>query len=92
MVLMSTMIILIGVIPAGGEWIHQESYNNILMLAPRIFMASIIAYMVGEFVNSYMIAKLKIHTEGKHLWLRLIGSTVVGQLIDTVLFITIAFG
>ena len=46
MVLMSTMIILIGVIPAGGERAHQESYNNVLMLAPRIFLASIVAYIV----------------------------------------------
>ncbi|AKH32937.1 Inner membrane protein YhhQ [candidate division SR1 bacterium Aalborg_AAW-1] len=91
MVIMSVMIILIGVMPVGGEWPHQESYNNVLMLAPRIFLASIIAYTVGEFVNSYIIAKLKIHTRGKHLWLRLIGSTVVGQLIDTILFVVIAF-
>ena len=62
------------------------------MLAPRIFLASIVAYMVGEFVNSYIIAKMKIRTKGKHLWLRLIGSTLVGQFIDTVLFIVIAFG
>lgn len=61
------------------------------MLAPRIFLASIIAYMVGEFVNSYIIAKLKIKTKGKHLWLRLIGSTLAGQFIDTALFVTIAF-
>lgn len=92
MVLMSSMIILIWVIPAWWERAYQQDYNNILMLTPRIFLASIIAYAVGEFINSYIIAKLKIRTKGKHLFLRLIGSTVAGQFIDTTLFVIIAFG
>ena len=91
MVMMSAMILLIGRLPNAGDWTFQVDYNNILMIAPRIFVGSIIAYFVGEFVNSYMLARLKVRMQGKQLWIRTVGSTLIGQLFDTVIMITIAF-
>lgn len=92
LVLMSFVIWLVGVIPADPDWPFQDSYQNLLMTAPRIALASIVAYFVGEFSNSYILSRLKIFTKGKYLWTRTIGSTLVGELIDSVLFVWIAFG
>jgi len=69
----------------------QQAYQAIFGLTPRILAASFIAYLVGEFLNSFVLAKMKIATRGRHLWLRTIGSTVIGQLADTVFFISLAF-
>ena len=65
----------------------QQAYQAIFGLTPRILAASFIAYLVGEFLNSFVLAKMKIATRGRHLWMRTIGSTVVGQFADTVFFI-----
>ena len=59
---------------------------------PRLVVASLIAYWAGEFANSFVMARMKVVTAGKHLWMRTIGSTAIGQAVDTVLVITIAFG
>ncbi len=91
MVLMSLTVILVGGLPAAVDWTFQSDYNNILMLTPRIFLASIIAYFAGEFSNSYLLAKIKIRMQGDRLWMRTIGSTLIGQIIDTGLFVGIAF-
>ena len=72
-------------------WDLQEAYATIYHAAPRVFAASIIAYLVGEFTNSMILAKLKILTDGRYLWLRAISSTAVGAGIDTLLFAHIAF-
>jgi uncharacterized integral membrane protein (TIGR00697 family) len=69
----------------------QKAYDAILGFTPRLLAASFIAYLVGEFLNSFVIAKLKIATSGKHLWLRAIASTLVGQLADSGIFILAAF-
>ena len=69
----------------------QEAWNGILGQAPRILAASFIAYLIGEFANAYVLAKIKIATAGKMLWLRTIGSTIVGQGLDSAVFITLAF-
>ena len=69
----------------------QKAYDAILGFTPRLLTASFIAYLVGEFLNSFVIAKLKIATSGKHLWLRTIASTLVGQLADSGIFILTAF-
>jgi uncharacterized integral membrane protein (TIGR00697 family) len=58
---------------------------------PRIVAASLVAYWFGEFANSYVLAKMKILTRGRWLWTRTVGSTVVGQALDTSLFVTLAF-
>jgi uncharacterized integral membrane protein (TIGR00697 family) len=89
--LMSLMLIIVGALPPAPDWKYQTAYEQILGLAPRIFTASLIAYFVGEFSNSFILAKLKILTRGKWLWVRTIGSTIVGELLDTALFILISF-
>ena len=90
--LMSATFAAVGALPpsAGTEPINS-AFNQLLGLVPRIVIASLIAYFVGEFANSYTLAKLKLMTNGRHLWARALGSTVVGQGIDTLLFVVIAF-
>lgn len=90
-ILLSFALIVIGLLPAAVGWENQEAYSKILGLAPRILIASIIAYFVGEFTNSYILAKMKIATNGRWLWTRTISSTIVGEFFDTLLFVTIAF-
>lgn len=69
----------------------QSAYEAILGFTPRLLLASFIAYLIGEFLNSYVLAKLKVRTKGRFLWLRTITSTVVGQGADSAVFISIAF-
>src|SRR5688572_30263166 len=80
-----------GELPAAPFWTAQAAYQEILGHAPRILLASFAAYLVGEFANAFVLAKLKIATGGRWLWLRTIGSTVVGQGLDSVVFVTLAF-
>jgi uncharacterized integral membrane protein (TIGR00697 family) len=89
--LMSMTLLVIGLIRPAAGWDLQEEYMAILGQTPRIITASLIAYFAGEFSNSYILAKLKVKTKGKWLALRTIGSTIVGQGIDTVIFVMIAF-
>jgi len=70
---------------------NQSSYETILGTTPRILLASFCGYLVGELSNSYLLIKIKTATQGKWLWMRTIGSTIVGEGLDSVLFITIAF-
>ena len=80
-----------GALPAAGFWEDGEAWATILGQAPRILAASFVAYLIGEFTNAFVLAKLKVATEGRHLWLRTIGSTLVGQGLDSAVFITLAF-
>lgn len=80
-----------GIAPAAPFWQNQAAYNAILGSTPRLLLASFVAYLVGEFTNSFVLAKLKIATRGRWLWTRTIGSTLVGEGIDTVIFISVAF-
>lgn len=89
--LMSVIFIIVGKLPPASDWANQDAYNAILGLTPRIVIASLIAFFAGEFSNSYVLAKMKIATSGKWLWARTIGSTIVGELLDTLLFVVIAF-
>ncbi len=89
--LMSVTFILVGVLPPAADWHYQTAYDQILGLTPRIVVASLVAYLVGEFSNSFILAKLKLLTHGRWLWTRTIGSTLIGQIVDTALFIAIAF-
>lgn len=90
-IIMSLVYWLVGVLPPAGDWQNQDAYMAILGQTPRIVLASLIAYLCGEFVNAYVLAKMKLLTQGRYLWTRTIGSTIVGQGVDTVLFVTIAF-
>ena len=69
----------------------QQAYAAIFGFTPRILAASFLAYLVGEFLNSFVLAKMKIATRGRHLWTRTIGSTLIGQLADSGVFIVLAF-
>ncbi|HEY7062740.1 MAG TPA: queuosine precursor transporter [Chloroflexota bacterium] len=89
--LMVVAIWLGGVLPAAGFWDAQPAYDRILGFTPRLLVASFAAYLVGEFANSYVLARLKLATRGRWLWTRTIGSTLVGQGLDSAVFITVAF-
>ena len=80
-------------LPPADFWrAKQAAVEEMFGNTPRIICASIIAYWCGSFVNSYVLAKMKILTRGRWLWTRLIGSTICGELVDSVLFYSIAFG
>jgi queuosine precursor transporter len=78
-------------LPPAAGWEGQAAYESVFGQVPRIVFASIIAFWAGEFVNSFVLAKMKVWTKGKHLWSRTIGSTVVGQGIDSLIFYPLAF-
>ena len=80
-----------GALPPAGFWQGQEAWAAILGATPRILAASFAAYLIGEFANAYVLARMKVATAGRHLWMRTIGSTVVGQGLDSTVFITLAF-
>ncbi len=90
-IVMALVYAIVGFLPAAADWGMQDSYMSILGIVPRIVFASLIAYFAGEFSNSYIMAKMKIWTKGKFLWMRTISSTIVGEGIDTILFVIIAF-
>ncbi|MDD4859618.1 MAG: queuosine precursor transporter [Dehalococcoidales bacterium] len=78
-------------LPAAPFWTGQAAYEAILGYTPRLLAASFCGYLAGEFTNSFILARMKIMTRGRWLWMRTIGSTFAGQGLDSVLFITIAF-
>jgi uncharacterized integral membrane protein (TIGR00697 family) len=77
--------------PGWNEGGRQHAFEQIFGLSPRLVLAGIVGFFWGEFSNAYVLARMKIWTKGKHLWSRTIGSTLVGELVDTALFCTIAF-
>ena len=79
------------ILPAASFWQGQDAFVQILGYTPRLLLASFLAYLLGEFANSFVLARLKIATAGKWLWLRTIGSTLVGEGLDSIVFISIAF-
>ncbi|NLK51167.1 MAG: queuosine precursor transporter [Syntrophomonadaceae bacterium] len=88
---MSLIFLLTVALPHPEFWGNQEAYTVVLGFTPRLVLASLIAYLIGEFSNAALLSKIKIITGGRWLWTRTIGSTLVGQGIDTLLFISIAF-
>ncbi len=80
------------ILPSAGFWDKQQAYEVILGYVPRILIASFAGYLVGEFMNSFVLSRLKVLTRGRWLWTRTIGSTLIGQALDTAIFLTIAFG
>jgi uncharacterized integral membrane protein (TIGR00697 family) len=79
------------VIPPAPGWPNQAAYEASFGATPRIVFSSLTAFFAGEFANSYTLAKMKIWTGGRHLWSRIVGSTVVGEAIDSVIFYPLAF-
>ncbi|MFN9937886.1 MAG: queuosine precursor transporter, partial [bacterium] len=87
----SFMAWLIVTLPPAEGFLHQAAVETVFGSTPRIAMASLVGFFCGEFCNSFTLAKMKIWTNGKHLWSRTIGSTVVGEMADTLVFYPLAF-
>ena len=91
LIFMAFMSFVVVAMPPAPGWDGQSAYESVFGSTWRIVLASVTAFWAGEFVNSFVLAKMKILTAGKHLWSRTIGSTVFGQAIDSLLFYPIAF-
>ena len=78
-------------LPHPGYWENQPAYEAVMGTTPRVALASFAGYLFGEFSNSIVLSRLKVATKGKHLWMRTILSTVIGEGFDSVIFITISF-
>ena len=91
LIFMACNIWIISVLPAEGSWNLQNDVNNILLQMPRISAGSVCGYLVGAYSNSAILSKMKLLTKGRYLWMRTIGSTVVGELVDSAIFVAIAF-
>jgi queuosine precursor transporter len=77
--------------PAAPGWTHQDAWETVFSNSWRIVAASLTAFLVGEWVNSVVLAKMKIMTSGRHLWSRTIGSTIAGEFVDSAIFYPLAF-
>ncbi len=88
---MAFMAWVVVALPPADSWHGQAAYEQIFGQVPRIVFASIIAFWAGEFVNAYVLARMKIWTAGRHLWTRTIGSTILGQGVDSLIFYPLAF-
>lgn len=87
----SVMSMVVVALPAAPGWIHQDAYQVIFGVTPRIVIASLTAFFCGEFANSFVLAKMKVLTGGKLLWTRTIGSTIAGEAVDSLIFYPVAF-
>lgn len=89
---MAATLWVVAALPPAAGWAHQEAFEVILGQTPRIVLGSLLGYWAGEFSNSVVLAKMKIATKGRWLWTRTIGSTLVGQALDSGVFLLVAFG
>ena len=87
----SVMSAVVIALPPARGWIHQDAYEVVFGQTTRIVIASLTAFFCGEFANSYVLAKMKLFTEGKFLWTRTIGSTIAGEAVDSLIFYPVAF-
>ncbi|KQU55836.1 hypothetical protein ASG67_06905 [Sphingomonas sp. Leaf339] len=90
-VFMAVMAWIVVALPPAPGWTNQAAYEAVFGQVPRIVAASVCAFWAGEFVNAYVMARMKVWTDGRHLWSRTIGSTVVGQGVDSLIFYPLAF-
>jgi uncharacterized integral membrane protein (TIGR00697 family) len=90
-VFMAFMSWVVVALPPAPSWGNQAAYATIFGQVPRIVLASVCAFWAGEFVNSYVMARMKVRTAGRHLWMRTIGSTVLGEGVDSLIFYPLAF-
>lgn len=88
---LALVVSVVGVMKPAQGWAMQGAYKDILMVAPRMAVASLVAYCVGAFLNSLVLSKVKVATKGKHLWARTISSTIVGEFADSLIFFNVAF-
>ncbi|MCR2833100.1 queuosine precursor transporter [Parerythrobacter lacustris] len=91
MIFMAFMSFVVVALPPADGWEGQAAYESVFGQVPRIVLASILAFWAGEFVNAFVLAKMKIWTAGRALWSRTIGSTVFGQAVDSAIFYPVAF-
>jgi uncharacterized integral membrane protein (TIGR00697 family) len=84
-------LLAVQILPPGLGWENQAAYEAIIGFMPRLVAGSLIAYLAGQLVNAFVFAKIKVATKGRKLWLRALGSSFVGDLLDTVIFVSIAF-
>ena len=91
LIVMSLAYVFVQNLPSASFWTGQEAYATILGFVPRIVAGSIIAFFLGEFCNSFVLSRMKVWMNGKSLWMRTIGSTIVGEGVDTIVFVLIAF-
>jgi hypothetical protein len=89
--LASVTFLVVSATPPAPNWPNQEAWSAVLGFVPRIVLASLCGYLAGQFLNAYVLVRIKARTKGRSLWARLVGSTVIGELADTALFCTIAF-
>lgn len=89
--LAAVTLAVVDVLPPAADWPLQDAYHALLGQTPRIVAASLAAYWAGEFTNSFVLAKLKVATRGRWLWARTVGSTLVGEGVDTLVFLAVAF-
>lgn len=89
--LLAAMALITTSLPAAPEWKNQDAFEKVFGFVPRVLIASLVAYWCGEFANAFVMSKMKLLTKGKHLWTRTIGSTVVGQFVDTIVVIFVIF-
>lgn len=90
-ILLTVLSMIVLALPGAPGWKYQDEFAIVLGSMPRIVIASLVAYWAGEFANSFVMARMKVLSNGKYLWMRTIGSTVVGQAVDTVLVVGIIF-
>jgi len=88
---MSAMAAVVVAMPPSADWTGQAAYEAVFGSTWRIVAASLVAFFCGEFVNSFVLAKMKLWTNGRHLWSRTIGSTIAGEAVDTLIFYPLAF-
>src|SRR6266568_9112625 len=89
--LMAVMGMVTVALPPHPDWHHQDAFALVFGFVPRVVVSSLIAFWAGEFANSFVMSKMKLFTEGKYLWTRTVGSTVVGQAVDTVIVVVLLF-
>ncbi len=90
-IVVALVIYLAIILPYDPSWLEQQPFELILARTPRILGASLMAFLIGEFIGTYMLAKIKLFTQGRHLWLRTTSATLVGQAIDSFIFTSVAF-
>lgn len=91
LVVTALVLAIVDWLPPAADWPGQDAFHAILGQTPRIVLASLLAYFAGEFSNSYVLARMKVAMQGRALWMRTIGSTLVGEGVDTVVFVLVAF-
>ena len=90
MVFASAMAAIVVALPAAPQWAHQAAYETVFGAAWRVALASLLGFWTGELCNSFVLAKLKVRMAGRHLWVRTIGSTLIGEGVDTLIFFPVA--